>query len=327
MPELGTLLRESKRFLLDMLILLVIFVGPGTAMLLLSGDVGSAVGSIALGMLLLPMAVLVRQLSDDWRVLSPTTLFRAISRGGIQYLAVTLVIGLMMLPAFVSAMITMGSHVYLQISVIGPLLVVPLFLTCRLLGRFFHIHREQLADLVGKGWSPAAPEARKDYPSAFRLRTRTPIPSPGIRRAARSQPARQALGAPSHPESLASTPRTSRPQTSWPKAAKPKHAKPRPGKRARNAKKRRQASPVVAGIPSHPETAAYSGSLPATAYPQSSTPVPVSCAPDAPHPVVTHRSAPSLDDQPDLSNIPGARVIKNGDRERSGAASSKRRQW
>ena len=42
----------------------------------------------------------------------------------------------------------------------------------------------------------------------------------------------------------------------------------------------------------------------------------------APQPVMAKPSDPFQGDQPDLSNIPGARVIKNEDRERAGASSA-----
>ena len=67
--------------------------------------------------MLMPMALLIRELSDDWRVLSPTVLLRAVGRGGPSYVKMALVIFGLMLPALLTCLVTLGSHFYLQIMV------------------------------------------------------------------------------------------------------------------------------------------------------------------------------------------------------------------
>ncbi len=149
-PDFRTLCREAPRFLLDMLVLCLVFLGPGTLTLLLQPDnLRMGLGSLALGMFVMPMGLMLSELSDDRRAFSSLVLLRAIGRGGLQYAKTSLVICLLILPAVLSALATMGSHFYLQISIIGPLIVVPLLVSCRLLGKFFHDQRSELQDLFG----------------------------------------------------------------------------------------------------------------------------------------------------------------------------------
>ena len=230
-PDFRTLCREAPRFILDMLVLCLVFLGPGTlALLLLPNNLMAALGALALGMFVMPMALLLNELSNDWRALSPRVLLRAIGRGGLEYAKTSLVICALILPAVLSAVVTMGSQFYLQVSIIGPLIVVPLFVSCRLLGNLFHSQQAQLQDLVGE----APPE---DYPEEFEEETDL------------------------EPE-LMESPAT------------------------------------------HPDP-----------------PQPPPRAPSLPEPTEAPRHSKLLDELPDLSNLPGAHIVRREDRERAGAAS------
>ena len=129
-PDFRTLCREAPRFILDMLVLCLVFLGPGTlTLLLLPDNLIMALGLLALGVFVMPMALLLNELSDDWRALSPLVLRRAMRRGGLEYVKTSLLIYALILPAALSALATMGSEVYLQVSIVGPLTVVSLFVS------------------------------------------------------------------------------------------------------------------------------------------------------------------------------------------------------
>ena len=220
-PDVHILCREAPRFLVDVLVLCLILLGPGTTtLLLLPGHLipgvdslvlgmflMPAVGSLLLGMFLMPMALLMSEFSDDSRALSPIRLLSAVSRGGYEYLRTALVISALFLPAVLSALATMESHFYLQVSVIGPLIVVPLFVSCRLLGKYFHDQRSELQDLIRDVEPVVSPVfADKEPPPVPRPERSPETHLAPARSVARSRPPRQPLRAPSHPEARAPKP-------------------------------------------------------------------------------------------------------------------------
>lgn len=263
-PAFRELTQEAARFLTDMTILGLVLLGPGTTMFLLTGHLAAGISSLALGMFLMPMALLLRELSDDWRALSPMVLLRAVGRAGPSYLAVSLTILAMMLPALLSGLATVGTHLYLQIAVIGPLVVVPLFVASRLLGNFFHAHHESLQEMVGVE-QVSSETSDVDDPELDNLPELDAGQGVSETRAPAS-PARQRLGAPSHPESQVPSRRVKR-------------------LRARNGK-------IVGPKPVFEEGEGKG------------------------------RDRSWLNELPDLSNIPGARVVSYADRDREGASSS-----
>lgn len=156
-PELGVLAREGAGTLRDFAALAAVFLGPGALLVLLDAPTAPKLLTLLLGGALLPTAMLLRQMTPDWRALSPNFLFPAFVRGGVEHLAATGVIVGLFVPATIAAFATLGSHMYLQVSVIGPLSVAPLFIAARLLGRVVDRNREQLAPLFGELTEPQPP--------------------------------------------------------------------------------------------------------------------------------------------------------------------------
>ena len=175
-PDVQILCREAPRFLVDMLILCLILLGPGAmTLLLLPGNLMPAVASLFVGMFLMPMAMLMSEFSEDWRELSPFRLLHNIGRGGYEYVKTALVISALFLPAALSALATMGSHFYVQVSIIGPLIVVPLFVSCRILGRFFHDQRSDLQVLIGDVEPVVTPAVQPKQPRPVPRPKRAPL--------------------------------------------------------------------------------------------------------------------------------------------------------
>ncbi|MCA8941976.1 MAG: hypothetical protein KDB80_05390, partial [Planctomycetes bacterium] len=181
-PALPTLFTSAGRFLVDSALLGAIFLAPGFAIMQVDAVSGWAVaGTLGLGVFLLPMAMAIRQVTDDFRALSPNVLFTAIVRCGMRYCAFAACFGLLFAPAGVSAYYSAGSAIYLQVSVVGPLMVAPMFIVARLLGVLLATHRKDLAPLIGEREQEAAPVAA----------TRpTPAPAPRPQRASEPAPAR-----------------------------------------------------------------------------------------------------------------------------------------
>lgn len=199
-PGSAVLVRQSARFLLDGLVLVGALAGPAIAMHCLGLALSTTLLAAALAAVLLPMALLMRQITNDWRALSPNHLFRAIGRLRGDYLGRAAVCAGLFLPAALAAIGTAGSLLYLQVSVVGPLLVAPLFMAARLLGRMVDLRRDDLRDLldlparsrsevvsaVTRAVASTAPAPASRTPTA----TRSPAaPSPATRSPATRSPA------------------------------------------------------------------------------------------------------------------------------------------
>ncbi|MEZ5966245.1 MAG: hypothetical protein R3F56_20585 [Planctomycetota bacterium] len=154
-PQVRELSRQSGRFLLDALVLTLVFLGPAIALACVQGLSVSTLVAAALGAFLLPAAMAIRQLTDDWRALSPNYLFPAVTALRGDYAATAGVCTLVALPAALSAILTAGSQLYLQASVVGPLAVAPLFFASRLLGLMVYGNRETLRELLLPRVQPA----------------------------------------------------------------------------------------------------------------------------------------------------------------------------
>lgn len=155
-PQLRELSTQSGRFLLDALVLTLVLLGPAIALGCVQGLSVSTLVATMLGAFLLPGAMAIRQLTNDWRALSPNCLFTTITRLRGDYAATAGVCTLVAAPAALSTILTAGSHLYLQASVVGPLAVAPLFFASRLLGLMVHGNRRILRDLLAPRVQPAS---------------------------------------------------------------------------------------------------------------------------------------------------------------------------
>lgn len=285
-PALPTLFRNAGRFLVDSTLLGLVFLAPGFALMQVDIVSGWAVaGTLALGVFLLPMAMAIRQVSDDFRALSPNVLFPAIVSTGTRYCAFAGCFAVLFAPAGVSAYYSAGSAIYLQVSVVGPLLVAPLFIVARLLGVLLFTHRRDLADVLGERVAPAPAAPAKPAP---RQQQQAPAP-------------RAKLGSPQHVETRATanaqpTPRRAPPSSHLPKV------KNQPGRRLAQTP---PAQPTP-GLPARAKTP------------------PAPAAPRVEIEEVSTESAPAnqqgLPD--DILKLAGACVVSGADRERAGASAS-----
>lgn len=249
-PGSAVLVRQSARFLLDGLVLVGALAGPAIAMHCLGLALSTTLLAAALAALLLPMALLMRQITDDWRALSPNHLFRAIGRLRGDYLGRAAVCAGLFLPAALAAIGTAGSLLYLQVSVVGPLLVAPLFVAARLLGRMVDLRRDDLRDLLDlparshgevvtavthavASTSAAPAPASRTHPAAPKPaapRTATPkpaAPSPAAVRTGVRGVAPTTNGAPARPRATpSSAPGRPAPMAGKPVASKPAASKP-----------------------------------------------------------------------------------------------------
>ena len=144
-PSLHDLVPEAGRFLMDASILVAIFLGPAALLAQFeTTGISSVLAALAVGLTLLPMAMALRQTRDDWSCLKATELFRACTRGGLEYMALVATGAALFAPSIVSLWMTGGSHLYRVVSVIGPLAVTPTLVMSRLLGSFLFAKRREI---------------------------------------------------------------------------------------------------------------------------------------------------------------------------------------
>jgi hypothetical protein len=187
-PQLHELRHQSMRFLLDALVLTLVLLGPAILLAFFNGTLISTFVAAALGAFLLPGALAIRQLTNDWRALSPNYLFAAITRMRGDYMATASICGLVALPAALATIFTAGSHVYLQASVVGPLAVAPLFFASRLLGLLVHANRHALKDILAPRTSVQQVVSRQPAHAAA-----PPVPAPPAPKRHAAEPARPVL--------------------------------------------------------------------------------------------------------------------------------------
>jgi hypothetical protein len=219
LPDLATLAHQSIRFLFDFACIAALLLGAPVSLLFVGVPAAASLPAVLLGLLLLPMALALRQVRDDWRALLPTVLFPAINRCGAAYLGIAGVFWAVFLPAAAAFMATLGSAVWLQIAVVGPLLATPLFMVARMLGTFLDAHRIPLGSLLASRTPRPVPQEttivnrQAEAPRRQRMPERPPQiahyehttephhgaqpgsrgrrPAPGVRPAAGPAPARR----------------------------------------------------------------------------------------------------------------------------------------
>lgn len=336
-PGSAVLVRQSARFLLDGLVLVGALAGPAIAMHCLGLALSTTLLAAALAALLLPMALLMRQITDDWRALSPNHLFRAIGRLRGDYLGRAAVCAGLFLPAALAAIATAGSLLYLQVSVVGPLLVAPLFVAARLLGRMVDLRRDDLRDLLdlpARSRSEVVGTVTRAVAStAAAPASRTPVAAPstavvrtGVRggsaitNGTTARPQAAASSAPGRPAPVASKPvardaGASRAGSPSSAAARPAVASsPAPSVPARAAPRREAPTP-------RPQVA-KSASTPAARPPAKSAPKPAAAKPPAPATPAPARIEVTDEPLPDFTAMSGYHIVQGKARVLAGAAAT-----
>lgn len=210
-PELGALIHHAIRFLVDTAVMVAVFFGPAVACHLHGSPREVTIAMLVIGIILLPMALVLRQVRNDWQALWPPTLLEAIFNGGIPYLGALIVGALLFVPAAAVGIATMGSELYLQVSFAGPLVAMPLFIASRFTGRVLSNRSVWLKQILVDQTAPhpAPAPAATTPPSSARYRAATTSMStsaPGLRRRSMATPKtpvrrqRARLDAPQHPE-------------------------------------------------------------------------------------------------------------------------------
>jgi hypothetical protein len=354
-PTPAEMIAGAKRYLVDFGMVLGVLVGPSVTALWFDMPLMSSLPGLGLGMFVVPAALILRQIRGDITSLSPVLLVRAIAacRG---YPRVAGWYWVAFAPAALAFWTSLGHAVWLQIAIVGPLAVLPTFLTARFLGTFAELHKEGLQPLVtavAKQPRPkarvkvrtAAPQARAADGGRPGQHHHTPLPprhgkpkAQAPRAATRSAPARSAparpapaVGAPNLPPRPTSLARKASAATPAPRPlgqvtpTAVTHTSPPnvPAQRSGPppAQRMRTSSPAS---PARIEGRAPLGKQPAPAQPQPPrAPAPAPAARPAPRPKPAAPEPPESPqfEGPDLSGIPGARVIPADERERTGAAS------
>ncbi|GAB4136682.1 MAG: hypothetical protein Fur0037_01380 [Planctomycetota bacterium] len=213
LPDLSTLAREAARFYTDGAILGTVLLGPSGAMFLLGVPWVSILPVLVLGSFLLPMALALREVREDWKVLSLRLVLTAIGRTASRYVGIAVAFWVMILPAVAAFLATPGTQLWLRTAAVGPFLVLPVFTTARMLGTFLDAQRIALGRTLGEPRRAAHPprprpvakprlSARPVAPAAIRTQSgASAVAYPGLRREAAPSPGfRRAPVQPARPE-------------------------------------------------------------------------------------------------------------------------------
>lgn len=346
-PPFAELWGAARRFALDVVLVLGSLLGPSLVAAAFSAPWTTVIPGLLVGAFFAPMAWSLRHLRSDFGALSPVTLTRAIARTAASYPGLAVVTMLLFVPAGLVTWVVIGRPVWVQIAMIGPLCVLPMFVASRLLGTWLETNRSRLGGLVQERSGAAAvaksEPRRAAEPAAPRIAARAPgkEAAPVVGKLAAN--ADRKIGkAPSVADVRSAAASVGQKRTVVAKTAAAANP-PRLPKRPEQLEQFR--APVVkrtaaGGAPSagpkaakpavpaaRPAPAAAPARAPARAPAPAPAPAPKAKAPAAPKPapraIEGRGPARKLNDQPDLSAMPGAVVVSGRDRERQGAAAKK----
>lgn len=339
-PEFGALVADARRFLADAVLVLGSLLLPSLGAMALGAPAASTLPGLAIGAFFTPMAWALRQVRGDYGALSPTTLLRAVTRAGVSYVGLVLVCWLLFTPAATVAWIVCSRPVWVQIAMVGPLGVLPLFLSSRLLGTWLDAKRTDLASVLTCPPKAATNQAATPV-SAPRKKAVAKTNAPVQPRPTAAAPQPRLPKRPAHLEHF-TPPNLKRAQA--PAQAAPRPAAPRPPAAAPAPSRQRPATTAPAtkpaatpAAPNKPRAAlpkapaaAPKAAEAAPKAPAPKTPVPApkpaeKPAPAKPEPRAIEGRVPrrSLNDQPDLTHLPGAVVVKGRERQQHGAAATR----
>ena len=148
LPEFPKLIRSSRDFLLDAVLVFAAFFGGPIALSLAGAPTATILPALTLGAFFAPLTFALRQIRRDMRTFSPVFLIRAIRRCGRGYALIAAAITLAFTPAALVATALINYPIWVQIAILGPLCVLPTFATTRLLGTWLDSHRKSLGYLM-----------------------------------------------------------------------------------------------------------------------------------------------------------------------------------
>lgn len=148
LPEFPQMIRNSRNFLLDALLVLTVFFATPVLLGLAGAPTTAILPAMALGVFFAPLTFALRQIRRDMRMFSPAFLMRAARRCGHGYGLIAVAIAVAFTPAALVTSAVISYPVWVQIAVVGPLCVLPTFATTRLLGTWLDSHRESLGYLM-----------------------------------------------------------------------------------------------------------------------------------------------------------------------------------
>jgi hypothetical protein len=148
LPEFPKLIRGSRDFLLDAVLVFAIFFAAPIVLSLAGAPTSAILPGLALGVFFAPLTFALRQIRRDMRTFSPVFLMRAARRCGRGYVLIAGAITLAFTPAALVVTAVISYPVWVQIAIVGPLCVLPTFATTRLLGTWLDSHRESLGFLM-----------------------------------------------------------------------------------------------------------------------------------------------------------------------------------
>jgi hypothetical protein len=289
-PAPVAMVRHARRHFTDLGIVLGVLIAPSLLLLWFEAPLVSSLPGLSIGLFLTPIALILRQTRGDLAALSPVLMLRAIGRTR-GYLQITVAYWIAFAPAALAFWVTLPYAAWLQLSITGPLAVLPTFATARLLGTFTEVQRERLGPLL------QLPLQRQDQP-VKRTRSKRQVQAvagaPGSNRvrAARARSAAARAGGN----------RSNKPQGSQIEGRAPRQ----PAARQPAAQQLQQSQQQ------QPQQQQPQQRQPQQQRPQQQQQQRPSQQPAQPFP------------GPDLSNLPGARVISGSERERVGAASRRK---
>lgn len=280
---------------------------PGALLLVLGVSPIAGILTVLAGAMLLPMAVTLRMVRNDWQALSPAVLLPAVFHGGTPYLSRALICVGLFVPAALCWYLSSNTVYYLQLALVGPMVVAPLLVSARLMGRFIQTHRSELgafANLRELAPKAAQPEAVKPQVKP-RKEPKQSRPSkapkaPAHRAQRQTKPARPV--AKRKPQRKAAP----QPRPVAAAATAPAPAKRRPRVTADEMPDllNMPGVNVVRGQDRGRVGAAATGGV------EQKPVVPASLA----------------NDMPDLLNMPGVNIVRGADRARAGASPARKRQ-
>ena len=302
-PTLSRLPRAAARFWLDLTIVPGLLILPGLLSVHLGLHWGIATSLLATGGALTPMSFALRQIHDDWRGLSPFIVVPAVFRVGPPYALVLVACGLIFTPALLALAWSAQSDLYLRAAFLGPLVTAPMLLAARLIGRTLFVHRRKLKGLVTVQ-TASAQELRHESISSTPQSSAHPLESstsPG-------HPRRR------HPTRLAS--------------AQHRSAHHEASERVRQGVLDRLADAVEHS--KHEDLTALRAQAQATALEKVEERQKTLTALEAEDQRLAEErqreafgSEAHVDSIPDLTQIPGAKILRGADRARAGAAAKR----
>ena len=152
------LLRQVLHMITDALAIGAVLLTPAVALAVHVGD-WAALLWFAVATTFLPMTAALRLCGRPWRSLSTRRLVLTLRMAGSEYLAITGIALVLLMPAFAVFTLTLGKPAYQVLSVTGLFAVVPCLLLARMLGAVLRRARPRIPHELAWGALPHAPRS------------------------------------------------------------------------------------------------------------------------------------------------------------------------